>query len=217
MFAIGWICVQEAEYPDIADYPTSEPRDHVIALVRAAIARHLDATWPEFEQADLRHANGTWTLQINAHRNHRKSWPTALFSEIGELAAGSFGHLHLWDDEHPTEDERFMRWTMVHGVVTAEEDIALRPVVARWFDRVDDANETEAVASLPRECPACRHSLSETAHLDGRDPAGRPQTVVLWECPHCRGRFSAVVDLTDPASLSDAVPLPWTSELGWPG
>jgi hypothetical protein len=65
---------------------------------------------------------------------HRQDWPSKLFEELGRVAPGSFGFFHVYDDEHPTEAERFMRSTMVRGNVTVKEDEALRPVVRRWFN-----------------------------------------------------------------------------------
>ena len=43
------------------------------------------------------------------HRNHRHEWPMRLFEEVGRIASGSFGFLHVWDDA------------------------TLRPVAQRWF------------------------------------------------------------------------------------
>ena len=77
--------------------------------------------------------NGVWTVLINTHRNHRRDWPMDLFNAIARVAPGSFGFLHLWDDEYPTEGERFMRLAMVDGQIAVQEERALNPIVKRWL------------------------------------------------------------------------------------
>jgi hypothetical protein len=57
---------------------------------------------------------------------------------LARVAPGSFGFPHSYDDEHSTEAERFMRWTMIQGNVTVQEEEALRLVVTRWFAPYDD-------------------------------------------------------------------------------
>ena len=82
--------------------------------------------------------NGAWTVLIDTHRNHRQEWVVELFADVARVASGSFGFLHVWDDEHPVEREQFIRHAMVHGRITATEEVALRPVVRRWYADFED-------------------------------------------------------------------------------
>jgi hypothetical protein len=155
--AAGWICIPEAEYADEFGDPACVPRQPTIDAISAALDRLIA---PSVHRRSLRSRiravatpppaahrpaigphvlfrvyNGTWTVLIDTHRNHRHDWPEVLFREVAEIAPGSFGYMHVWDDEHPTESERFMRWAMVLGKVSVEEDVALRPVMDLLLDR----------------------------------------------------------------------------------
>jgi hypothetical protein len=162
--AVGWICVEEAEYRDEFGDPCSLPRKQtldaitsvmdelvpplpfgqesrslrrrVAELVRQSPMSHVNE--PGFGPGALfRVDNGTWAVLINTHRNHRQEWPESLFRQVGQVAAGSFGFMHIWDDEHPTQSEQFMRWTMVLGRVDVDEEPLLRPVMRRWLAPFD--------------------------------------------------------------------------------
>jgi hypothetical protein len=161
--SVGWICVQEAEYVDEFGDRTSVPRQPTLDAVQAALDRLVPPTlvvWPKrslrtrlgavVQQATREHQphkplpgpealfradNGMWTVLIDTHRNHRRDWPEQLFREVAQIAPGSFGFLHIWDDEHPTEGEKFMRWSMVLGHVSVQEELALRPVMEQLLDR----------------------------------------------------------------------------------
>jgi hypothetical protein len=130
--AIGWIWIEEAEYPDEFGDPASEPRPAALAAVSEVLARLAEP-----ERAVLHVRNAEFTILINHHSNHRLGWPIELFREIARVAPGSFGYLHVYDDEHPAERYRFMRWSMIHGRIEVEEDLALVPVVREWYDGVD--------------------------------------------------------------------------------
>jgi Immunity protein 7 len=161
--AVGWICVQEAEYLDTFGDRTGVPRQPTLDAVEAALDRlvpPMRVVWPKRSlrarlaavvrqaswddephkplpgpEALFRADNGMWMVVIDTHRNHRRDWPEQAFREIAQVAPGSFGFLHIWDDEHPTEGEKFMRWSMVLGQVSVEEELTLRPVMEQLLDR----------------------------------------------------------------------------------
>jgi hypothetical protein len=163
--AVGWICVEEAEYRDEFGDPSSLPRKQTLDAITAVMdelvpavpfrrdtrsLRHRlaalirrspmpDSNEPGFgPEALFRADNGTWTVLIDTHRNHRQEWPERLFRQVGQLAPGSFGFMHVWDDEHPTQCEQFMRWTMVLGRADVQEEMVLRPVMQRWLAPDDE-------------------------------------------------------------------------------
>src|ERR1700742_1028151 len=159
--AVGWIGVEEAESGDEFGDPTFEPRQPTLEAITtviddlvgpplphlsghhsrrgwlAALSRRASASRPNAPrrgpEALFRVDNGTWTVLIDTHRNHRQEWPGQLFRQVGQIAAGSFGFMHVWDDEHPRQSEQFMRWTMVLGRLDVQDDPRLRPVMARWM------------------------------------------------------------------------------------
>ena len=132
--AVGWLWIQDAEYPDEFGDPASVPRPQTIEAVLEAVERLA----PDPEAALFRQYNGAHTLLIDRHHNHRgDAWPIELFREVARVAPGSFGFLHTYDDEHLEEQYRFMKWTMVQGRITVEEDRALTPVVRTWYDGRD--------------------------------------------------------------------------------
>jgi hypothetical protein len=165
--AVGWICVQEAVYRDEYGDRQSHPRQPTLDAVAALLDRLVPPTFvvPERRpnladvrsllpsrmkgaqqsthdplpgpEAMFRADNGTWTVLIDTHRNHRRTWPEDLFREVARVAPGSFGFLHIWDDEHPTESQKFMRWSMVLGNVAVAEDKSLRPVMRLMWDAYD--------------------------------------------------------------------------------
>lgn len=147
--ATGWVRIEEAEYSDELGDPASTPREDVLEAVRAVMEQLVPALpfeaapaqrpyEPRFgPEALFRTDNGVWTVLVDTHRNHRHDWPVALFTELARVAPGSFGFLHVHDDEHPTESDRFMRWTMLSGEITVQEDATLRPVISRWFDSLE--------------------------------------------------------------------------------
>ena len=162
--AVGWICVEEAEYRDEFGDSSSLPRKATL-IATTALVDELVPPLPFREdtrslhhrlvglvrrspsgrsnesqsgrEALFRGDNGTWTLLIDTHRNHRQEWPGQLFRQVGQVAPGSFGFMHVWDDEHPTQSEQFMRWTMVLGHVNVDEDTILQPVMTRWLAPYD--------------------------------------------------------------------------------
>lgn len=151
--AVGWAWIEETEYADEFGDPAFAPREGVLEAVRDLMERLVPPLAlpaapagrphePRFgPEALFRVDNGVWTVLIDTHRNHRQNWPSELFEQLARLAPGSFGFLHIYDDEHPTEAERFMRWTMVQGNVTVQAEEALRPIVKRWLTPYDDESE----------------------------------------------------------------------------
>ena len=63
--------------------------------------------------------------------------PITRDEKIARIAPGSFGFLHVYDDEHPEAHHRFMKWSMVQGKISVEEDRTLAPVVRAWHDGHD--------------------------------------------------------------------------------
>src|SRR4051812_45750488 len=47
----------------------------------------------------LQQVNGEWQVWLHGLRNHRRAEVTVLFERIAATAPGSFGLLHIYDDE----------------------------------------------------------------------------------------------------------------------
>ncbi|MFI8457107.1 Imm7 family immunity protein [Kitasatospora sp. NPDC085464] len=121
----GWINVLE----------TAEAEDDDIGLVEArlreiaeGIRRRIDEIAAPY-LLDLRWMNGSLFLHLAGQPNHRDPEIVDFFREVGERAPGSYGLLHVRDDEdHPHEnDVRVLR--MVRGRVTEHTEPLLSPCI----------------------------------------------------------------------------------------
>ncbi|MEV6641496.1 Imm7 family immunity protein [Amycolatopsis sp. NPDC051371] len=57
-----------------------------------------------------------------------------LFAKVGQLAPGSYGLLHVHDDEHPEHMLSFRVFRLARGMVTEHADHLLSPVIPTLED-----------------------------------------------------------------------------------
>jgi hypothetical protein len=99
------------------------------------------AQLPDYGLIDLRWMNGIPFLQVAGQPNHNGGWSDIileLFQRIGRIAPGSYGLLHLWDDEgaHPNE---FRVYRLVRGRLSEHDDTLLSPTVPTLEDPEPDS------------------------------------------------------------------------------
>ncbi|QDY09347.1 hypothetical protein FJK98_21105 [Micromonospora sp. HM134] len=86
---------------------------------------------------DLRPVNGAYHVHLGGFRNHRGARDAdviELFTRIGRLAPGSYGLLHVHDDEDPGHELAFRVYRLVRGAVTEHADQLLSPVIPTLED-----------------------------------------------------------------------------------
>ncbi|WP_053226311.1 Imm7 family immunity protein [Solirubrobacter soli] len=124
----GWVTVRERPFgPPSA----TEVSDATLARVRAL----LETAPTDFVggMGDLRRCNADWHVWLSGLRNHAQPWVTEVYAAIAELAPGSYGLLHIRDDEAP-DGERWVCWTMLGGRVEASTEERLTPHLGRVED-----------------------------------------------------------------------------------
>jgi hypothetical protein len=84
-------------------------------------------------QIVVQQVNGEWQVWFHGLRNHRQDWVVSLFTRIAESAPGSYGLLHVHDDE-ADDDNRWICWTMLRGQIEASTEERLTPHVGRVED-----------------------------------------------------------------------------------
>lgn len=106
----------------------------------AAVRTQLEATPgdPTFQVADLRSANGDWHVRVSGMRNHRQAQIPELWRQLAALAPGSYGPLHVHDDEEPEWSNTWAVWVMVRGTVRREVEGRLSPHVVVVEDDCSD-------------------------------------------------------------------------------
>ncbi|GAB3139236.1 immunity 7 family protein [Amycolatopsis stemonae] len=123
----GWVTIQATSSGD--DDPALLERlvDRVHRAVRDAGA---------FDLIDLRWSEGMPMLHIAGFDKHGGPGLELLdlFTRVGELAAGSYGLLHVWDDQDTEHDNEFRVYRMARGQVTEREDPHLTPVAPTVLD-----------------------------------------------------------------------------------
>src|SRR4051794_29411827 len=119
----GWVTVQDTTAWD--DEPADDPSPATLDRVRALLEDAQDG----FGAFDLRVSNASWHVWLAGLRNHRQQRVIDLFKTIAEIAPGSYGLLHVQDDEHPYEGDDWICWTMVRGRVEANVEARLSPAI----------------------------------------------------------------------------------------
>lgn len=86
---------------------------------------------------DLRWSSGLPMLHLGGLDKHGGAISPELletFARVGELAPGSYGLLHVWDDQDPECDNEFRVFRMARGQVTEQRDPHLTPVAPTVLD-----------------------------------------------------------------------------------
>ncbi|MEU7861826.1 Imm7 family immunity protein [Nonomuraea sp. NPDC049141] len=129
----GWVTIRETAGVE-DDYDSLLERQ--VEEIRAYLAQI-----PDYGLIDLRWLNGIPSLHVAGHPNHDSGWADTLldlFQRIGRLAPGSYGLLHLWDDEgtHPNE---FRVYRLVRGQLSEHTDSLLSPAIPTLEDPDPDS------------------------------------------------------------------------------
>lgn len=93
---------------------------------------------------DLRWVNGEAFLTMAASTNHRgprEEQVLGLMALVGEIAPGSYGLLHVRDDEDRAYGNEFRVHRLVRGRVTEHADTLLSPAIPTLEDPWDPAAE----------------------------------------------------------------------------
>jgi hypothetical protein len=124
----GWATLRDrATTEDMED----DPSPHTVGRVRAL----LTAAPSDFGGvADLRQSNGEWHVWLSGLRNHRQDWVADAFAQIAQIAPGSYGLLHVHDDEARGNEDTWTCWTMLRGGVDATAEERLSPHIGRVED-----------------------------------------------------------------------------------
>ena len=118
---------------------TIQATDDETALVERIVERVRRAVrdFGDLDLVDLRWVNGVPTLHLGGLDKHGATMAPDLldlFTRIGELAPGSYGLLHVWDDQDLEHDNEFRVHRMARGQVTEQADSLLSPVAPTIVD-----------------------------------------------------------------------------------
>ncbi|MCM2391052.1 Imm7 family immunity protein [Streptomyces albipurpureus] len=120
----GWVTVRESSLDDDSESASRE----IAAELRRRIEQMESRTTALL---DLRWMNGELFLHLAGHTNHRASSTAALdlFAEVGALAPGSYGLLHIRDDEDPAHENAVRVLSLVRGRVSESTERLLSPCI----------------------------------------------------------------------------------------
>ncbi|MFF4384637.1 Imm7 family immunity protein [Kitasatospora sp. NPDC001547] len=119
----GWIKVLENASADDEEHDDDRFR-LVVAGIEERI-REIDNRY----LLDLRWMNGEVFVHFGGFANHRDAEIPAFFREVGERAPGSYGLLHVRDDEDPGHENEVLVIRMVRGQVSEHADSLLSPCI----------------------------------------------------------------------------------------
>lgn len=119
----GWIKVLESASANDDDYDDGHLREIVESIERRV--REIDSPY----LLDLRWMNGQAFVHFGGFPNHRDAEIVRFFGEVGEWAPGSYGLLHVRDDEDPARENEVLVIRMVRGRVTEHSVPLLSPCI----------------------------------------------------------------------------------------
>ncbi|WP_030602301.1 Imm7 family immunity protein [Streptomyces achromogenes] len=122
----GWITVRETASDDEDDVRLRRIVDELrLRITRMASPYLLDLRW----------MNGEPFIHLGGHSNHRSAPDVVgLFEEVAALAPGSYGLLHVRDDEDRGHENEFRVLRLVRGTVTEHTERLLSPCVPALED-----------------------------------------------------------------------------------
>ncbi|MGW7331123.1 Imm7 family immunity protein [Streptomyces sp. NPDC054840] len=116
----GWITVRESATDD--EDPTRA------AEIVEGLRRRIDEIASPY-LLDLRWMNGELFLHIGGFSNHCRPEILDLFRHVGTVAPGSYGLLHLLDDEDPRHENEVRVLRLVRGNVAEYTESSLSPCI----------------------------------------------------------------------------------------
>ncbi|MGW8777065.1 Imm7 family immunity protein [Streptomyces sp. NPDC055796] len=126
----GWITVRETA----ADDDDGPRLRQIVDELRRHIAR-MDSPY----LLDLRWMNGEPFIHLGGFANHRSSPDVVEFFEhVAVAAPGSYGLLHVHDDEDPDRENEVRVLRLVRGRVTQHTEALLSPYIPTVEDPFTD-------------------------------------------------------------------------------
>ncbi|WP_369175824.1 Imm7 family immunity protein [Streptomyces mutabilis] len=117
----GWIKVRETATDD-----DDEPRLRQIVDELHLHLAQMDSPY----LLDLRWMNGEPFIHLGGYSNHRSSPDVVeLFERVAVVAPGSYGLLHVMDDEDPEHENEVRVLRLVRGRVTQHTEALLSPYI----------------------------------------------------------------------------------------
>ncbi|MFE9057382.1 Imm7 family immunity protein [Streptomyces mutabilis] len=117
----GWITVRETATDD-----DDEPRLRQIVDELHLHLAQMDSPY----LLELRWMNGEPFIHLGGYSNHRSSPDVVeLFEHVAVVAPGSYGLLHVVDDEDPEHENEVRVLRLVRGRVTQHTEALLSPYI----------------------------------------------------------------------------------------
>ncbi|MET8969386.1 Imm7 family immunity protein [Streptomyces hydrogenans] len=122
----GWIAVRETAVGDDDDVRLRQIVDELRLRIADMASSYL---------LDLRWMNGEPFIHLGGSANHRSS-PDAidLFEHVAKAAPGSYGLLHVRDDEDPGHENEIRVLRLARGTVTHHTEALLSPCIPTLED-----------------------------------------------------------------------------------
>ncbi|MFI8100324.1 Imm7 family immunity protein [Streptomyces sp. NPDC086023] len=116
----GWITVREAAAGDDDDARMRQVVDDLRLYIARMASPHL---------LDLRWMNGEAFIHLGGNSNHRSPEAVGLFEYVAKVAPGSYGLLHVRDDEDPGCENEVRVLRLARGAVTHHSEPLLSPCI----------------------------------------------------------------------------------------
>lgn len=118
----GWVTIRET-------YKVSCEEDNEDIIIHKIKKEIENLSW---FKPQIKVLNGEWFLEFTIFAN-RKNPQTEevfkLYTQIGELAEGSYGLIYLYDDEAEGKENQFQVFSLSKGSVKEFSDSYLSPIV----------------------------------------------------------------------------------------
>ncbi|MGW1216180.1 Imm7 family immunity protein [Streptomyces sp. NPDC002499] len=125
----GWITLRETAVDDDDESRLRQVVDDLRLRIAQMASPYL---------LDLRWMNGEPFIHLGGHSNHRSSPDVVgLFEHVAEVAPGSYGLLHVRDDEDLGHENEVRVFRLARGAVTEHTEGLLSPCVPQLEDPFD--------------------------------------------------------------------------------
>ncbi|MFB7113068.1 Imm7 family immunity protein [Streptomyces sp. NPDC056190] len=126
----GWITVREAAVDDDDEARLRQIVDELRLRIAQMASPYL---------LDLRWMNGEPFIHLGGCSNHRSSPDVVeLFEHVAVVAPGSYGLLHVRDDEDPGHENQVRVLRLVRGLITQHTEALLSPCIPTLEDPFSD-------------------------------------------------------------------------------
>ncbi|MFE6222781.1 MULTISPECIES: Imm7 family immunity protein [unclassified Streptomyces] len=121
----GWITIRET--------PTGDDDDARLRRIVDGLRLRIAETAHPY-LLDLRWMNGEPFLHVGGNANHRSADVPDLFAHVAAVAPGSYGLLHIRDDEDPGHENELRVLRLARGRVTHHTEPLLSPCIPALED-----------------------------------------------------------------------------------